>query len=304
MNSAPSGARSEGSSAALLIDLVTNTLDPGYAAAAGRQAGRSARRRRLDRVVVAVGCVLAGFTLAIAYVSTHRAAPEAAQVHADLVSKARTAQKTAEDLNQVAQGLNSKIDSLRNAALAGSTGLRGRLQTDQLLAGATAVTGPGVVVTLADPPAGTAAPAAGRPGTTPLAATQLLTDRDISSVVNQLWSAGAEAISVNDVRLTPTSAIRFAGQAVLVDFEPINEPYVIRAIGNADGLDTGFAASDVASRYFTLASVRGVTFNFDERSKLSLPASIVNNVTYAHPIDAGSGTRNSSPSPVSTGASK
>ena len=100
------------------------------------------------------------------------------------------------------------------------------------------------------------------------AATQLLTDRDVRSVVNELWADGAEAISVNDIRLTPTSAIRFAGEAVLVDFEPINPPYVIRAIGNADRLDTGFAASAVASRYQTLASVRGIGFSFDERDKL------------------------------------
>ncbi len=302
-----------GSSVALLVDLVTNVLDPGYAAAAALRGTRSPRRRRTDRIVVAVGCVLTGFTLAIAYVSTHRAAPAEAHVHTELVSKVRAAQKAADGLDQSAQSLNSKIDSLRNQALGGSTGLRQRLQTDQLLAGASAVTGPGIYVTLADPTTAATASPTGRPGSTPLAATQLLTDRDISSVVNELWSAGAEAIAVNDVRLTPTSAIRFAGEAVLVDFEPINEPYVIRAIGNADRLDTGFAASDVASRYLTLASVRGITFSFDERSSVDLPASTVNNLIYARAASAGptdsTATSSTVPSsrpstPVSTGASK
>ena len=54
------------------------------------------------------------------------------------------------------------------------------------------------------------------------------------SVVNELWSDGAEAIAVNGIRLTPTSAIRFAGDAVLVDFQPITSPYRIDAIGDAD----------------------------------------------------------------------
>ena len=36
-------------------------------------------------------------------------------------------------------------------------------------------------------------------------------------LVNGLWQAGAEAISINGQRLTSTSAIRFAGQAILVD---------------------------------------------------------------------------------------
>ena len=43
-------------------------------------------------------------------------------------------------------------------------------------------------------------------------------------MVNELWADGAQAMSVNDVRLTPTSAIRFAGQAVLVDFQPLLPP--------------------------------------------------------------------------------
>ena len=113
-------------------------------------------------------------------------------------------------------------------------------------------------------------------------------------MVNELWAVGAEAISVNDIRLTPTSAIRFAGEAVLVDFEPISPPYVIRAIGNADRLDTGFAASDVASRYQTLAGVEGIGFSFDERSRLQLPGAAVGTLAYAHSV--GSNT----PDPVPT----
>ena len=76
------------------------------------------------------------------------------------------------------------------------------------------------------------------------------------SVVNELWHDGAEAISVNDVRLTPTTAIRFAGEAVLVDFQPITSPYTIRAIGDRHVLETGFVDSAVASRYQTLAGAR------------------------------------------------
>jgi uncharacterized protein YlxW (UPF0749 family) len=285
---------------------VTNTLDPGYAAAAERPrtAPRSRRRLALARVIVAVGCALTGFTLAIAYVDTHRDAPATAKVHADLVTRARAAQSSADALSRTASKLNTQIDALRNEALGGAGALRQQLQTDQLLAGTVAISGPGVIVTLANPPTPTASAGAGRPGSTPIAATQLLTDVDVRSVVNELWSVGAEAISVNDIRLTPTSAIRFAGEAVLVDFEPINPPYVIRAIGNADRIDTGFAVSSVASRYQTLSSVRGIAFSFDERTKLDLPANTLSALRYAH-AGSGSTSASSSPTPaVSTGASK
>jgi uncharacterized protein YlxW (UPF0749 family) len=305
--SAPPKAQVESSSAALLIDLVNNTLDPGYAAAAARRTSTAAPRgRSLTRTLVALGCLLAGFILSVAYVSTHRAAPETATVHADLVSRARAAQQGADQLNRTAQNLTTTIDSLRNQALSGSGSLRSELQTAQVLAGATAVTGPGVLVSLANPPTAAPSSAAGRQGTTPLAATALLTDRDVRSVVNELWALGAEAISVNNVRLTPTSAIRFAGQAVLVDFEPINPPYLIRAIGNADHLDTGFAASDVAGRYQTLASVRGISFSFDTRDQLQLPGSTLSNLVHAHAVGAtpSSSADPARSTPVSTGASK
>ena len=87
------------------------------------------------------------------------------------------------------------------------------------------------------------------------------------SVVNELWRDGAEAIAVNGMRLTPTSAIRFAGDAVLVDFQPIASPYTIEAIGDGRRLATAFAASAVASRYQTLAGVDGIGFAFDREQR-------------------------------------
>ena len=95
---------------------------------------------------------------------------------------------------------------------------------------------------------------------------------------------------MNDVRLTPTSAIRFAGQAVLVDFQPITSPYTIRAIGDPDVLVTRFADSEVASRYHTLAA-RGVAFSFDESTRLTLPASAAASPRYASAAPSAGATR-------------
>ena len=68
-------------------------------------------------------------------------------------------------------------------------------------------------------------------------------DGDLQLVVNALWAAGAEAVSINGQRLGPTTAIRFAGEAVLVDFRPVTSPYEISAIG-----DPGRAAARASSR--------------------------------------------------------
>jgi len=269
-------------SAQLIADLVTNTLDPGYAAAAQHR-GPTPSRRWFDRPAVAIGCALIGFTLVVAYIHTHRGAPEAAKVHDSLVARVRAAQDRNDGLAAQAQRLSSALTTLRDQALSGNGALSRQLDRDQLLAGQTAAVGPGLQVALTEPPPTSGSSQPGRAGSVPIGASNILTDRDVRSVVNELWADGAEAISVNNVRLTPTSAIRFAGEAVLVDFAPITSPYQIRAIGNADNLATGFASSDVASRYQTLSSAEGIGFEFTEHTTLTLPASPAVAPRFAHP---------------------
>lgn len=264
-----------------LVDLVLDPRDPGYEAAAARRGGRSPRHR-YDDPLVAVGALVVGFVLAIAWVHTHRGAPEAAAVHDKLVAQVRAAEGVVTDLSRTEAALTNQVDRIRNAALANSGTLVRTLDRDQVLAGITAVHGPGVEVTLAEPTV-TAQPsdAAAQPSRGPTTTAHILMDRDVRSVANQLWSDGAEAIAVNGIRLTPTSAIRFAGDAVLVDFQPISSPYKIDAIGNSDQLITGFASSAVADRYQTLASVRGIGFTFTQIDSLSLPGSPGTGLRYA-----------------------
>jgi uncharacterized protein YlxW (UPF0749 family) len=265
-----------------LVELVLDPRDPGYEAAARRRGGAHVRHW-YDRPVVATGCVVIGFLLALAWVHTHRTAPAAAKVHDRLVQQVRNAEAQADGLAHAQSALSTRLDRLRAAALPGSSALLRSLERSQLLAGTTAATGPGLEVKLSDPVANPQpSELPGHAGRIPVTTGHILIDRDVRSVVNQLWSDGAEAIAVNGIRLTPTSAIRFAGDAVLVDFEPIASPYVIDAIGDSGRLITGFAASEVASRYQTLASARGIGFSFDQKSQLTLPAGAGASLRYAH----------------------
>jgi uncharacterized protein YlxW (UPF0749 family) len=257
----------------LLAALVADPRDPSYEAAAARRGGAPSDRW-YDRPTVVLGLFVAGFTLAVAYAHTNRAAPQTAKVHSDLVQRVRTAERDGKQLASQVANLNEQIDAIRTSALAGSSSLAKDVTLEELIAGQTAVSGPGLEVTLSEPTAAASSSPNGAGRNPGNASLNLLSDRDVRSVVNQLWSDGAEAISVNGVRLTPTSAIRFAGDAVLVDFQPISSPYRIDAIGKADSLATGFASSDVASRYQTLASAKGIGFSFTEHSSLKLAASV------------------------------
>ena len=81
--------------------------------------------------------------------------------------------------------------------------------------GLTEVTGPGVIVTLSD---------SKKDSNSVLNPNSLLVhDADVLSVINELKNAGAEAISINEQRLIPTSSISCGGN--------IGAPFVIKAIG-------------------------------------------------------------------------
>jgi uncharacterized protein YlxW (UPF0749 family) len=276
-----------------LVDLVLDPRDPGYEAAAKRRGGGPSRRP-YDRPLAALGCLVIGFLLAMAWVETHRTAPETEKVHDALVDRVRAAQAAGDSLAATEGRLNAELNTVRAHALANSSDLLHRLDEEQLLAGQVAAQGPGVEVSLSEPTQ-SASPTSvpGHGERTPDTGTHILVDRDVRSVVNELWADGAEAIAVNGIRITPTSAIRFAGDAVLVDFVPINSPYVVDAIGDPNTMVTRFASSDVASRYQTLAAVKGIGFNFTERDSLSLPATAGAQPRYARPLatPTGTGTR-------------
>lgn len=89
--------------------------------------------------------------------------------------------------------------------------------------GATDVTGPGVIVTLSD---------SKKDSSTVLNPNELLVhDVDVLSVINELKNAGAEAISINDQRLVPTSSILCGGNIIDINGEKVGAPFVIKAIG-------------------------------------------------------------------------
>jgi uncharacterized protein YlxW (UPF0749 family) len=89
--------------------------------------------------------------------------------------------------------------------------------------GLTEVTGPGVIITLSD---------SKTDASTALNVSDLLVhDADVLSVINELKNAGAEAISINDQRLVPTSSIVCGGNIIEINGEKVGAPFEIKAIG-------------------------------------------------------------------------
>ncbi|MCL9797570.1 DUF881 domain-containing protein, partial [Frankia sp. AgKG'84/4] len=95
-------------------------------------------------------------------------------------------------------------------------------------------------------PASAAPVSAGSAGSAP--GSGRIQDHDLADLVNVLWIAGAEAIAVNGVRLTALSAIRSAGDVVLVGFVAVLAPYVVEAVGDPAALARRTEQSAVVDR--------------------------------------------------------
>ena len=290
---------------ALLEILMRETLDPGYAEAAQRKAAARAFAQAgpdpasdgenpgggatvpRDRLLLGAGGSLLGLLLVVAYLAANRGAPADARVRSDLRQRIVAAEHDNSSLTRSAGVLQSDIDNLGSGVLGPAD--VGKLRAAELAAGNVAVQGQGLRVVIGNPSLAATPTATGRRGTVGISSVSVLTDLDVRAVVNELWADGAEAIAVDNVRLTPTSAIRFAGQAVLVDFQPVAAPYTISAIGPPDDLDADFASSAVAERFRTLASADGFTFTTSQESHVSLPASSGAGPRYAR-LDSAAST--------------
>ncbi len=97
-------------------------------------------------------------------------------------------------------------------------------------------------------------------------------DRDLQILVNGLWSAGAEAISINGQRLTALSAIREASEAITVNFRSLTRPYTVTAIGDPDQLAARFVESDGGTWWFNLKSLYDMRFDLTSKDSVTLPA--------------------------------
>ena len=59
--------------------------------------------------------------------------------------------------------------------------------------------------------------------------------QDVQSVVNALWAGGAEAMTIMDVRVICTSAVRCVGNTLLLDGKVYSAAVLVTAIGDPGG---------------------------------------------------------------------
>lgn len=276
----------------LLTNVMDHSLDDGYAEASARRKadGSAGLPRTLKSKLGLAAClVLAALVVTLGAAQARVSAPVLAKEREELIDRIDGETAAADTLEAQVDKLRDDVGRRQRKALEKHGGDQGELVA--LLAGATPVVGPGVKLVV-DDAEGTDQGGGGPRETSGFTDTGRVRDRDLQRVVNGLWQSGAEAISINGQRLTALSAIRAAGDAILVDNRPLVPPYTVLAAGDGKPLSSAFQASADGLYLQALKDTFDIRTSMSVQQKVSLPVAPSLIVRTAEPYkaaDTGSG---------------
>lgn len=193
-------------------------------------------KKVLSQLVVAVVCAFLGFLLTYQFKQLSVAnSGDIDYDSADILSEIEILKKEKEDLQKNNEILSEELKQLEDAAakegeIEGK--IKKQLDNARMQIGLLDVKGPGVVITLALKNS-----VFGSNGTQTV---NTVSEEEIINLINSLWYAGAEAISINEMRITPQTGIKMAGSSISIGsagrVDP-NSEIVIKAIGDKNKLN-------------------------------------------------------------------
>ena len=191
-------------------------------------------KNKAGKTTIFIVCVLLGFLLALQFKSVrfHQKQSAMPSRNEQLTQRLVDEQTRNEQLSKQLDQYKEENEQFRQEAQESggyATVLGEQLERAKMLAGRSAVHGPGLTVTLSD------SKATPTPGVDENAF--VVHDTDLLRVINELRAAGAEALSLNGERIIATSEIRCAGPVVSINNRRYNIPFVIQAIGNPDTME-------------------------------------------------------------------
>ncbi|MEV7162999.1 DUF881 domain-containing protein [Streptomyces microflavus] len=270
--STPSPPARPDASMSLLNNVMDHSLDDGYAeASARRRADGSAGLPRTlkSKLGLAAGLVVAALVVTLGAAEARVSAPVVAKEREELIDRINAETRAADTLESDVDKLRTDVSERQRKALERHGGDQGELVA--LLSGATPVEGPGVKLVV-DDAKNTDQGGGGPRESSSFADTGRVRDRDMQRVVNGLWESGAEAIAINGQRLTALSAIRAAGDAILVDNRPLVPPYTVLAVGDGKNLAAAFQDSADGQYLNALKESFDIRTSLSEQAKVRLPA--------------------------------
>jgi uncharacterized protein YlxW (UPF0749 family) len=166
--------------------------------------------------------------------------------------------------------LRSQVDALTRAvggADADTADAQRRADGARAGAGLMAVHGPGLSIRLDDAPRRA-------DGSLPAGASAddlVVHQQDVQAVVNALWAGGAEAMTIMNVRVISTSAVRCVGNTLLLNGRVYSPPFVITAIGEPTALGAALDASDGVRAFREAVKDFGLRYTVEDDADVALP---------------------------------
>jgi len=177
-----------------------------------------------------------------------------AESEGDLTRILASLNATADQQNDEIATLKLQLQALKDTSQRNSAAeqaARQQLDDLEVLAGTVPVHGPGVVVTIDDPE-------------------RSLAYDSLIDTVEELRDAGAEAIAINQRRVSATTAFAEANDAITIDGSALQAPYIVTAIGQASTLESGLEIPGGAVD--SLSAAKGVKVDVVRQADLQLPA--------------------------------
>ena len=214
-----------------------------------------------------------GVIVAAALLTARASDAERQQIREGLAQRVTALSAAVADRQAVVDGQAAQVDGLESSLLdASRSDADGeRLATLSTLGASTALSGPGLTVTIDDARDAKAG------------SLNTVLDRDLQDIVNVLWRMGADGIALNDQRLTGDTAIRSAGGAILVNYQPLSHPYRIAAVGPMAGGDGESGLQTLLAR---LTADYGLVTDV-AAGDIALPAGELRLPRYALPTEGG-----------------
>lgn len=202
----------------------------------------------------ALGGLLVGMLITVGVAYTSATAADRDSTRAALEQRVEQADARVAELRGVVDAATDRVSALQQEVLVG-VAAASDFERGPLTGEVQDLSGPGAVVTVSDAPGAEAG------------SLNRVLDRDLQDIVNALWREGARGIGIDDERLTARSAIRSAGEAILVNYRPLQPPYVVTALGAEVGESTQGILDRLARDYGLVITV--------ERGDVALPAAVV-----------------------------
>ncbi|GAA0075924.1 DUF881 domain-containing protein [Clostridium sp. CTA-5] len=195
-----------------------------------------------SQIFVALVCALLGFLLAYQFklLSNKNTQNQISSYDKNnIIAEVESLKKEKEELEKSNATLSEELKNLEeSAAKDGDLGkeIKNTLDNSRMHLGIVDVKGPGIVITIA--------PKTSIFSSNPSDSSRNLGEEELVHVVNLLWYSGAEAISINDIRITPQTGIKVAGNGISIGSSGRiypNDKIVINVIGDKGRLNVGIS---------------------------------------------------------------